>query len=79
LLRSSEFKNMEVINISDNERLGYINDFEICISDGSISAIIVPEKTKFFSGKNTGLRIPWSNITGIGKDIILVNMDNKDQ
>ena len=76
LLRSSELKNMEVINISNSERLGYVSDFEICISNGEVSAIIVPEKNKFFSsGKNNGLRIPWGKISSIGKDIILVNID----
>lgn len=78
MLKSSQFKNMEVINISDNERLGYISDFEICVTDGSVSAIIVPDKTKFFSAKSNYLRIPWGNITGIGKDIVLVNLDKKD-
>ena len=72
-----ELKNMEVINVSNSERLGYVTDFEICISNGEISAIIVPEKNKFFSsGKNNGFRIPWGKITSIGKDIILVNIDS---
>lgn len=74
MLRASEFRNKEVINLANNERLGYISDFEICTSNGEVSAIIVPEKTKLFSaGKSNGIRIPWSKISGIGEDIVLVN------
>ncbi len=76
LLRASEFKNKEVINLINNEKLGYISDFEICISSGEISAIIVPEKGKsIFNVKNKGYRIPWGAVKGIGEDIIVVNIE----
>ncbi len=75
MLRASEFKNKEVINLATSEKLGYISDFEICTTSGEISAIIVPEKNKIFvSSKNSGLRIPWESISGIGEDIILVDI-----
>ncbi len=76
LLRSSELKSKEVINLSNSEKLGFICDFEICTSNGEISALIVPDKSKFFlNSKNSGLRIPWNKIQCIGKDIILVSID----
>ncbi len=75
MLRASEFKNKEVINLATSEKLGYISDFEICTTSGEISAIFVPEKNKIFvSSKNSGLRIPWGSISGIGEDIILVDI-----
>lgn len=76
---SSDLKDKEVINLSTNEKLGFVNDFEICTLSGEVSAILVPEKNKFFSSsKNKGLRIPWNKITGIGEDIILVNIDTQE-
>jgi len=76
LVRASDLKNKEVINLKNNERLGFICDFEICTSTGEVSAIIVPAKAKFFTGiKNKGSRIPWGNICGFGDDIILVNTE----
>ena len=76
LTRASDLKNKEIINLKNNERLGYICDFEICTSTGEISAIIIPLKNKiFFTQKNKGYRIPWGNICGFGEDIILVNID----
>lgn len=73
MLKASDFKNKEVINLASNEKMGFVSDFEICITNGEIAAIIVPEKNKIFS-KNSGFRIPWGNISGIGEDIILVNL-----
>ena len=75
MLKASDFKNKEVINLANSEKLGYINDFEICISAGEISAIYVPEKqNSFFSLKAKHIRIPWNRIEGIGDDVILVNI-----
>ena len=80
MLKASEFKNKEVINLSNNEKLGYIYDFEICISNGEISAILVPDKGgSFFKVKNKQLRIPWDKISGIGDDIILVNIETNHE
>ncbi len=76
MLKASEFKNKEVINLSNSEKLGFVCDFEICTSSGEISAILVPDRSKsFFSIKSNFCRIPWSKISGIGDDIILVNID----
>lgn len=75
MVMASDFKNKEVINLVTSERLGYVSDFEICTSTGEVSAIIVPDKPKFFlTSKSKGLRIPWGDISGIGDDIILVNL-----
>ena len=71
----TDLKNKEVINVTNSEKMGYISDFEICTTNGEVSAIIVPEKNKFFmSQKSGGIRIPWESIAGIGEDIILVKI-----
>ena len=75
MVMASDFKNKEVINLVTSERLGYVADFEICTSTGEVSAIIVPDKSIIFlASKSKGLRIPWGDISGIGDDIILVNL-----
>jgi len=76
LLRASDFKNKEVINLKTNERLGFVYDFEICTSNGEVSAIYVPDKTKFFlNSKVKSIRIPWEKILGIGEDIVTVDIE----
>ena len=75
MLRASEFRNKEVINLANNEKMGYVSDFEICTTNGEVSAIIVPEKSRgFLPSKSSGIRISWASIAGIGEDIILVNV-----
>ncbi len=78
MLKASDFKNKEVINLANSEKLGYINDFEICVSEGEISAIYVPEKpNSFLNLKAKYIRIPWDKIEGIGDDVVLVNIENR--
>ena len=79
MLRASDFRNKEVINLANNEKMGYVSDFEICTTSGEVSAIFVPEKSRgFLPGKKEGIRISWGSIAGIGDDIILVNVKNNE-
>lgn len=71
----AELSNKEVINISDGKRLGYAIDFEIDISCGRISAIVLPGNCSAFGfKKNADIIIPWSKICRIGEDTILVDI-----
>lgn len=68
----------EVINTCDGTRLGRIIDivFDLC---GRISGIVVPGIKRFLwwrSGED--IFIPWRKIDKIGNDIILVNLDGKE-
>jgi YlmC/YmxH family sporulation protein len=74
MFKVSELRNKEVINMTDGERLGYVCDMEINRSTGHVQALIVPgrDKQKFF-GKNSSLRIPWSEVERIGQDLIVIN------
>ena len=75
MIRASEFKNKEIINLSTNEKLGFLTDFEINSQTGFVEAFVVPDKNKsFLMSKKNGIRIPWTNIKGIGDDIILVDI-----
>ncbi len=75
MLKISEIKTKEVINVSNGERLGYIYDFELDLEKGTIIAIVVPGNSKglgFFS-KPYDILIDWKDIIRIGNDIILVD------
>lgn len=71
-----EFRQMEVINICNGHRLGYVCDFEIDCSCGRILAIVVPAPSKFFGlmKEEEDIIIPWEKICKIGKDVILVEI-----
>ncbi len=73
----SDLRSKEVINISTGQRLGYICDMEIDLSDGKILSLIIPGDRKM-GGLVPGERdylIPWQGIARMGKDIILVDAD----
>lgn len=77
--RSSELRQKEVINISDGRRLGFVNDIEINLEDGTVEAIVIPAGSGFFRimGRDNELIVPWERIKKIGEDIILVDMDER--
>ncbi len=70
-----DFKRKEVISIKDGKRLGFVQDVTADFKTGTIKEIIVPGNTKFFNIFSAGneVIIPWSSITTIGEDVILVD------
>lgn len=77
--RSSDFRQKEVINVSDGRRLGFVSDVEIDLEQGRVEAIILPGVGKLlgFFGKDSEFFIPWDKIVKIGEDIILVDLDER--
>ena len=76
MLKLSDIKDKEVINLFNGERLGYIYDFEIDLEKGSLVGIIIPGEGKVMSffTKTNDLLINWNKIIKIGTDTILVNL-----
>ena len=72
----SELRSKEVININDGKRLGYICDINIDERTGQINSVIIPKKRSLLSllWKNDDYIVPWSGITTLGEDIIIVNV-----
>ncbi len=76
MIRYSELRCKEVINIKDGCKYGIVNDLEIDIERGVIKAIIVPESSKLlgFFANEEEYCIPWRNIVCIGDDAILIDV-----
>lgn len=75
MIKTSELKQKEVININDGRRLGLVADVEINMETGNLEAIIIPAGGKFlgFFSKENDIVIGWNNIRKIGVDVILVD------
>ena len=73
--RLSDLRYREVINISTGARLGYVSDVILDIHEGRITALIVPGPARFFGifGRESDYILPWSAITQMGSDIILID------
>jgi YlmC/YmxH family sporulation protein len=76
MIKISDLRNRDVVNIVDGRRLGAICDLDLDLENGRITAIIVPGSVKIFSlfGGGRDYIIPWENIVKIGVDTILVEL-----
>lgn len=77
MVKLSEMREKEVINIRDGARIGLIYDFEIDLENGKVLAVVIPGSGRILGifGKNNDLIIEWKNIVRIGTDAILVDID----
>lgn len=74
MLKTSDLKQKQVINVIDGKVLGGITDIEIDVVSGKLTAIVVPGSGKFLGlfGRSEDVVIPWEKISKIGFDVILV-------
>jgi len=75
--RISDFKNKQVVCVKNGCVLGFVSDVEINTKDGSLQAIVIQGRLRLFGvlGKDEDIVIPWSEISVIGKETVLVNTD----
>lgn len=79
MVKISELRTRDVINIVDGRRLGEIKDVELDVEQGKIKAIILPGPSGRFMGlfaKNDDVIVPWEKIRKLGVDVILVEVRN---
>lgn len=77
MVKISDLRMREVINITDGRRLGPIKDIDIDLEEGRLSAIILPAyggRLMGFFGRENEIVIPWDKIVRIGVDVILVEL-----
>lgn len=78
IVKISDLRLREVVNVVDGRRLGAIKDIDIDLDEGMIRAIIVPGESRMFSmfgGRTDDLYVPWENIQKVGIDVILVEVE----
>lgn len=76
MARGIDFKQKEVISLSDGKILGFVVDVHADFNSGEINSIIVAKTGKLFSGMvgKNNITIAWEKIEKIGEDVILVNL-----
>ena len=77
MLKLSDIRQKEIINISNGEIMGYVYDFELDLDQGRIVGIVMSRTSKVMGlfGKNEDIIIKWEDIIKIGTDTILVDFD----
>lgn len=80
MVKISELREKEVVNIRDGSRIGNIIDVELDLVNGIVRTLIMPSPGKLFNffGKNQDLIIEWKDIIKIGTDVILIDIKDTD-
>lgn len=78
-MRICDLREKQVINICNCKILGCVQDIEFDLKCGQIKAIVVPGGGKLFGiiGNDCEYVIPYDCISGIGNDVILVNVNEE--
>lgn len=77
MVKVSDLRTRDVVNVVDGKRLGNIKDIDLDVENGKIRALILPGNTgrmMGFLGRSEDLIVPWENIKTIGVDVILVEL-----
>ncbi len=76
-MRTADFREREVINITTAERIGFVADVEMNLENGCVESLVVPVKRGFAGifGKKQDTIVPWEKIVSVGRDLILVELD----
>lgn len=76
MVKLSDLRTREVINVLDGKKLGSIIDIELDIERGRVVALVLPGQGKGWSvfSKREEIIVYWDKIVRIGKDVILVEV-----
>ncbi len=78
-MRLWDLRYKEIINVCTGHRLGYVYDADFDMATGKLLALIVPGACRFFGllGREEDYVIPFENISRIGDDIILAQVEGE--
>ena len=76
MVKVSELRMREVINVLDGKKLGNIIDIDLDMEKGKVMAFMLPGQVRGWSifSKREEIVVPWDKIVRIGRDVILVEV-----
>jgi YlmC/YmxH family sporulation protein len=75
MIKISDLRNRDVVNILDGKKLGNIIDIDLDLDNGKVLALVLPGRVKgFLFTKREEVVVPWQKIVRIGRDVILVEV-----
>jgi len=80
MIKASELRDKDVIDINTGEKLGNIIDIEVNLEEGRVEGIVIPKEASFFRffNKDIEIYLPWESIKKIGTDVILVDFKDRE-
>ena len=75
MIKISDLRARDVINILDGKKLGNIIDIDLDLDNGRVLGLVLPGRSKgFIFSKREEMTVPWNKIIRIGRDVILVEV-----
>ncbi|MDD4170797.1 MAG: YlmC/YmxH family sporulation protein [Syntrophomonas sp.] len=76
MVKLSDLRTREVINVLDGKKLGSITDIDLDIERGRVLALMLPGQVRGWSvfARREEIVVPWDKIVRIGRDVILVEL-----
>lgn len=75
MIKISDLRSRDVVNILDGKKLGNIVDIDLDLDNGRVLSLVLPGRTKgFLFTKREEVVVPWNKIVRIGRDVILVEV-----
>lgn len=76
MIKVSDLRVRDVVNILDGKKLGNIVDIDLDLEHGKVLSLVLPGRTRGFSffSRREEVIVPWSKIIRIGRDVILVEV-----
>ncbi len=79
-MRLNELVGKEIVNIFDGMRMGTVGESDMLVNQetGDIVSIILPNRGNAFTfwADRQKLVIPWQAVMKIGREVIVVDLDN---
>jgi YlmC/YmxH family sporulation protein len=74
-----ELRRKEVIDVKTGERLGYIDDVELSVSEGKAEKLVIYGNSRLFGllGKEDDIIIRCSDIRVVGREVVLVEREEE--
>lgn len=78
MVKISDLRMREVVNVINGKKMGLIKDIEIDLENGTIKSVVLPGNGRLlgFFGKNDDVVVPWHKIKKMGMDVILVEVSD---
>lgn len=77
LFSLKELRSLEVIDINEGRKLGFIIDVKLDCDDYKILSLIMPTEKNSWFAKQEVIEIDWEYVVKVGVDCILVNAPEK--
>jgi YlmC/YmxH family sporulation protein len=76
MVKISDLRAREVVNILDGKKLGNIIDIDLDMERGKVLAFVLPGRMRGWSifSRREEVIVPWEKIVRIGRDVILVEV-----